>query len=164
MNKFPKVRMNEIAAVLSCQSDEERLLMLRQVVIRSLTDYYADAIYAKVFILSGDPVTSAQMAGCCCGLITKLVKEKISFWWKHRCFDSYAIVQTDVYLCKQIAKMNEYKMLLDNFAWYHWLSRYSVYKALASVENEPVSLREFLNVYFYKYQNYAVSNLNAFDN
>ena len=158
MKKFPKVRMNEIAAVFSYPSDEERLLMLRQVVVRSLTDYYADIMYAKVFILAGDPVTSAQMAGCCCDLITKLVKEKIAFWWRNKCYDRYLASLTDGYLRQQIAKMYEYKMLLDNFAWYHLVSRYSVYKALASIENEQVSLREFLNVYFYKYQNHAVDN------
>ena len=151
MKKFPEVKMSEVAAVLSCQNDDERLIMLRKVVIRSLMDYYSMALCTKVFMIAVDPVTSAQMAGQRHALISQRVREKFSLWWNVPLVSSQEMEGMYNHWQSRIEKMDECKILLDVFNWYHFKVRIRIHKTLRTIENETVSLRSFLRVCFYLY-------------
>lgn len=152
MNKFPEVRMRDVVAVLSCQNDEERVLVLKKIVMRSLTDYYSAAIGMKLFILAVDPVTSAQVAGQRCFLVKQRVHENFSLWWNVPSLPSETLQKYYEYFQERKEKIQEYKMLLEMFHWYHFMIRSRIKSAMAEVENEPISLRNFLRVCFYQYQ------------
>ncbi len=152
MKKFPEVKMREVAAVFACQKDDERLKLLRQVVIRSLMDYYAVPVNLKMFIVAADPVTSAQMAGLRFDLVTQIVRKKFPLWWNVSLVSTEDVCKSYAYWQGRIARIKEYQRLLDEFPRYHILSRRRIKEAVAGIENEPVSLRGFLRVCFYLYK------------
>lgn len=162
MKKFPEVKMSEVAAVLSCQKDEERLQVLKQVVIRSLTDYYSENLCAKCFIFAVDPITSVQVAGRRHALITKRVREKFSLWWNVPVVHSQEIEEMYGYWQSRIEKINEYKNLLRVFNWYHFMVRYRINEALQNVESEAISLRRFLQACFCQFAYLQRQNINSF--
>ena len=149
MKKFPEVKMREVAAVFACQKDDERLMMLRRVVIRSLTDYYSTLVNSKLFVIAVDPVTSAQMAGRCFEIVSQLVNEKFSLWWNVPLVFTEDTYRSFEYWQGRIEKIKEYQLLLDEFPWYHFMTRNSIKGVLQNIENEPVSLRVFLRACFY---------------
>lgn len=152
MKKFPEVKMREVAAVFACQKDDERLMMLRRVVIRSLTDYYSTFVNSKLFVIAVDPVTSAQTAGRRFEIVNQLVHDKFSLWWNVSLVSTEDICKSYAYWQGRIGRIKECEMLLDEFPWYHFMTRNSIKEALSKIENEPVSLRGFLRVCLYLYK------------
>lgn len=152
MKKFPEVKMSEVAAVLACQKDDERLETLRQVVIRSLTDYYSTLVNSKVFMIAVDPVTSAQMSGRRFEIVNQLVHEKFSLWWNVPLVSYQEVEEMYNYWPSRIEKIKECKMLLEEFQWYHFMVRNRIKNTLSGIENEPVSLRGFLRAFFCVYK------------
>ncbi len=143
--------MVEIAAVLAAQEQGQDVFVekLKTVFETCLIDYYAGFWRNRYPVLALDPMTAAQIASYHYkNLLKKVSQDKLK--WLARFLDDFQWSR-EKYAAwmEKLHLINVYRADLSCLSWSQPRLKSFIRQHLDSVENERVSLQEFLSVMLY---------------
>lgn len=158
-NTFPKVFMKEVFDVVAVNGQVDYLQKAKNVLERSLLDYYAGFSQNKVYILSVDPVTSAQMARYNYQLLQDKVYRTLPEWLEKFCCNNAQVETLQHDVEKKMERFAFYHELLEQTKWYHFCVRAKISESINQLECEEISLQKFVCLILYLYTSrYHVSS------